>query len=128
MPNNMLLSACVRVTLLKEKLAARCLKSLTVMAAVSPVTAMAGVDLAGMANSAAVGSKSGLKSFLTIAQFIGVVFVGGGLIAARNRKDNPQIKVSHIVGAIAFGVMLIAIPEIIKRSQAQIGLTPINVG
>lgn len=128
MSNNMLLSACVRVTLLKEKMAARCLKSLTVMAAVSPVTAMAGVDIAGMANAAAVGSKSGLKSFLTIAQFIGVLFVGGGLIAAKNKKDNPQIKVSHIAGAIAFGVMLIAIPEIIKRSQAQIGLTPINVG
>lgn len=128
MPNTMLLSACVRVTLLKEKLTSRLAKGLTVMAAASPVTAFAGVDIAGMANAAAVGSKSGLKSALTIAQFVGVVFVIGGLVAAKTKKDNPQVKVSHIVGAIAFGVMLIAVPELIKRSQAQIGLAPITVG
>lgn len=128
MPNNMLLSACVRATLLKEKLTSRLAKGLTVMAAASPITALAGTDIAGMANAAAVGSKSGLKSALTIAQFVGVVFVIGGLVAAKTKKDNPQVKVSHIVGAIAFGVMLIAVPELIKRSQAQIGLAPITVG
>jgi hypothetical protein len=127
MSKHMLLSACVRATLLKEKVRDRLAKGLVAIAAASPVVASAD-DIAGMLSSAATGSSSATKSVLTIAQFVGVVFVCGGVIAAKTKKDNPQIKVSHIVGAIVFGVCLIAIPELIKRSQTQVGLTPINVG
>lgn len=127
MSKHMLLSACVRATLLKEKVRTYCFKSLAAVVAASPVVASAD-DIAGMLSSAATGSSSATKSVLTIAQFVGVVFVCGGVIAAKTKKDNPQIKVSHIVGAIVFGVCLIAVPELIKRSQTQVGLTPINVG
>lgn len=128
MSKHMLLSACVRATLLKEKVRDRLAKGLVAVVASSPILASADSDIAGMLSSAATGSSSATKSVLTIAQFVGVVFVCGGVIAAKTKKDNPQIKVSHIVGAIVFGVCLIAIPELIKRSQTQVGLTPINVG
>ncbi|WP_324609702.1 DUF6750 family protein, partial [Pseudomonas amygdali] len=68
------------------------------------------------------------KSALTIAQFAGVIFVIGGLVAAKNKKDNPQIKIGAIIASILFGVCLVVVPEIIKRSQAQVGLAPVDVG
>lgn len=129
MSNNMLLSVCVRANLFKDNVRSRFIKSLTAVAAASPVLAHAdGSDVAGMITSAATGGVTVTKGALQLAQMVGVIFVIGALIAAKNRKDNPQIKVSHIAGSLIFGVCLIAVPEIIKRSQSQVGLTPINVG
>jgi len=128
MPNDMMLNLSVRVYFLKAWLRQRFIAFLSGASAVLPVAAFADGDIADMADRAAEGAKSGLKSALVIAQFIGGIFVIGGLIAARNKKENPQIKVSHIIGAILFGVCLIVVPEIIKRAQTQVGLTPVNVG
>jgi len=128
MSRHMLLSVCVRATLLKDKLTQHFSKGLVAVAAASPVFANAGSDLAGMVTSTATGGVTITKGALSLAQMVGVVFVIGALIAAKNKNDNPQIKVSHIAGALIFGVCLIAVPEIIKRSQSQVGLTPINVG
>lgn len=129
MSRHMLLSVYVRATLLKDTVRQRFIKGLTALAAASPVLAHAdGSDLAGMTTSLATGGTTFSKNALSIAQVIGVVFVISALIMAKTKKDNPQIKVSHIAGSLVFGVCLIAVPEMIKRSQAQIGLTPINVG
>lgn len=129
MPKHMLLSACVRATLFKENIARRVIKGVAAMAAASPVFAYAdGNDLAGMVSTAATGGTTVTKGALNIAQMLGVIFVIGALIAAKTKKDNPQIKVSHIASSLIFGACLIAVPEIIKRSQNQVGLTPINVG
>ncbi|WP_160126018.1 DUF6750 family protein [Serratia sp. Z4] len=128
MPNDMMLNLSVRVYFLKVWLRQRFIAFLSAAAAALPVAAFADGDIADMADRAAEGAKSGLKSALVIAQFIGGIFVIGGLIAAKNKKENPQIKVSHIIGAILFGVCLIVVPEIIKRAQTQVGLTPVNVG
>jgi hypothetical protein len=125
----MLLSVCVRATLFKDNLTHHFAKGLVAIAAASPVLAHAdGSDLAGMVTSFAVGGVTVTKGALQLAQTAGVVFVMGGLIAAKNKKDNPQIKVSHIATSVIIGACLIAVPEIIKRSQSQAGLTPINVG
>lgn len=129
MSRHMLLSVCMRATLLKETVCQRFIKGLTALAATSPIFAYAdGSDLAGMSTSLATGGETFSKNALSLAQAVGVVFVIGAFIAAKTKKDNPQIKVSHIASALIFGVCLIAVPEMIKRSQAQIGLTPINVG
>jgi len=129
MSRHMLLSVCVRATLLKDKLTQHFAKGLVTVAAASPVFSYAdGSDLAGMVTSTATGGMTITKGALSLAQMVGVIFVIGALIAAKNKNDNPQIKVSHIAGALIFGVCLIAVPEIIKRSQSQVGLTPINVG
>lgn len=129
MSNNMLLSVCVRVTLAKDQIQSRIIKSLVAFASTSPLLAHAdGSDVAGMVTSVATGGVTVTQGALKLAQMLGVIAVIGALIAAKQRKDNPQIKISHIGGALVFGVCLIAVPEIIKRSQSQIGLTPINVG
>lgn len=129
MSQHMLLSVCVRATLLQDNVRQRFIKGLVAIAAASPVLAHAdGSDLAGMVTSFAVGGVTVTKGALQLAQTVGVVFVMGGLIAAKNKKDNPQIKVSHIATSVVIGACLIAVPEIIKRSQSQAGLTPINVG
>ncbi|MCU7063495.1 conjugal transfer protein TraR [Serratia ureilytica] len=128
MPNDMMLNLSVRVYFLKTWLRQRLSAFLSGAAAALPVAAFADGDIADMANRAAEGAKSGIKSSLTIAQFAGVFFVIGGLIAAKNKKDNPQVKTWHILASILFGVCLIVVPEIIKRAQTQVGLTPVNVG
>lgn len=119
----------LRVTLLKDQVGQRVKRALIVLVAANPVLAFAdGSDIAAMGNSAATGATSGTKSALTVAQFVGVLAVIGGLIAAKTKKDNPQVKTGHIIAAILFGVCLIVVPEIIKRSQSQVGLTPVDVG
>ncbi|AVB12238.1 MULTISPECIES: DUF6750 family protein [Pseudomonas] len=131
MSKDVMLCAAVRLSVFKDGLRQRALKCLTAAMAANPVLAFAGAagaDIAGMGDSAAVGATSLKKSALTIAQFVGVIFVIGGLVAAKNKKDNPQIKIGAIVASILFGVCLVVVPEIIKRSQAQVGLAPVDVG
>ncbi|RMM03854.1 TraR protein, partial [Pseudomonas amygdali pv. eriobotryae] len=122
MSKDVMLCAAVRLSVFKDGLRQRVLKGLTAAMAANPVLAFAGADIAGMGDSAAVGATSLRKSALTIAQFAGVIFVIGGLVAAKNKKDNPQIKIGAIIASILFGVCLVVVPEIIKRSQAQVGL------
>lgn len=129
MAKDMLLGVCVRATIIKDNIRGVLTKGIATLAASSPVFALAaGDDLAGMGSSVADGTDSLKKDALRVAQFFGVLFVIGALIAAKAKKDNPQIKVSHIVGALAIGVCLLAVPEMIKRSQNQLGLTPVSVG
>ncbi|MBN4174420.1 hypothetical protein GSU75_01625 [Pseudomonas savastanoi pv. phaseolicola] len=128
MSKDVMLCAAVRLSVFKDGLRQRVLKGLTAAMAANPVLAFAGADIAGMGDSAAVGATSLRKSALTIAQFAGVIFVIGGLVAAKNKKDNPQIKIGAIIASILFGVCLVVVPEIVKRSQAQVGLTPVDVG
>ncbi|KPB52345.1 MULTISPECIES: DUF6750 family protein [Pseudomonas syringae group genomosp. 2] len=128
MSKDVMLCAAVRLSVFKDGLRQRVLKVLTAAMAANPVLAFAGADIAGMGDSAAVGATSLRKSALTIAQFAGVIFVIGGLVAAKNKKDNPQIKIGAIIASILFGVCLVVVPEIIKRSQAQVGLAPVDVG
>ena len=128
MSKDVMLCAAVRLSVFKDGLHKHVMKGLTTVAATSPVMAFAADDIAQMGDSAATGATSGMKSALTIAQFAGVLFVIGGLIAAKNKKDNPQIKTGAIIASILFGVCLVVVPEIIKRSQAQVGLSPVDVG
>jgi cytochrome bd-type quinol oxidase subunit 2 len=128
MSNDTLLCAAVRFSVFKDGMRKRVFKGLAAVAASSPVFAMAADDLASMSDSAAEGAKTFQKNILVIAQMFGVVFVIGGLIAAKNKKDNPQIKTGAIVASVIFGAVLVVVPEIIKRSQAQIGLSPVDVG
>ncbi|KWT38966.1 conjugal transfer protein TraR, partial [Pseudomonas amygdali pv. aesculi] len=102
---DVMLCAAVRLSVFKDGLRQRVLKGLTAAMAANPVLAFAGADIAGMGDSAAVGATSLRKSALTIAQFAGVIFVIGGLVAAKNKKDNPQIKIGAIIASILFGLV-----------------------
>lgn len=128
MVNDLLLAASVRASFAGAWVRRRFLALLTAVQAALPAAAFADGDIAQMGERAAEGAKSGIKSALTIAQFAGVIFVIGGLIAAKTKKDNPHVKTWHIMAAILFGVCLIVVPEIIKRAQTQVGLAPVSVG
>lgn len=128
MPNDMMLKLSVHTCSLGAWLRQRFMTLLAGVAAVVPVVAFADGDLADMADRAAAGARSGITSVLTIAQLAGVLFVVGGLIAAKTKKDNPHVKTWHIIASILFGICLIVVPEIIRRAQTQVGLTPVTVG
>ena len=128
MLNNMVLRISVRVFQLQQVFRTLAVRGIALMFSALPVVAMADGDMADILDHVATGAKSGTKSSLTIAQFLGVLAVIGGLLAAKGKKDNPQVKTWHIVAAIALGAVLIVVPELIKRAQTQLGMTPVNVG
>ncbi len=129
MSQDMLLWAAVRVSIFKDTMRQRVVKGLVAAVATSPVLAFAeGEDVAAMGDAVAEGLTSLQKNLLIGAQFLGVLFVVGGLVAAKNKKNNPQITAGGIVGTVLIGVCLIAIPEIIKRGQSQVGLAPVDIG
>lgn len=126
--HNMVLWFFVHANQVREKLRHLFIKAImSIMAAFSPSILAANDDIAAIGERIAEGAKSGGKSAIIVAQFVGGIFVIGGLIAAKNKKDNPQIKVSHIVASLAFGACLIVIPEVIRRTQKQLGLTPVGM-
>ncbi|MBD8165395.1 DUF6750 family protein [Erwinia persicina] len=97
------------------------------LAFISPM-AMADGDVADMLNSVSVGATSGTRSVLNISVFAGVVSVVGSAIALKSMKNNPQIKPWMVALGFVGGLFLIAIPEIIKRGQTQMNMTPVSVG
>ena len=128
MLNNMLLRISVRLFQLQQSFRTLAVRGISLMFSAIPVVAMADGDVADILEHVATGAKSGTKSSLTIAQFLGVLAVIGGLLAAKGKKDNPQVKTWHIVASIALGAVMIVVPELIKRAQTQLGMTPVNVG
>ena len=129
MSKDVLLCAAVHLSVFKDGLRRRVMKGLMLAAAANPVLAFAaGDDLAAMGDSIAEGASATQKNWLTVAQFLGVIAVVGGFVAAKTKKDNPQVKVWHIAISIFVGACLIVVPELIKRTQAQAGLTPVDVG
>lgn len=121
-------AALARAFTLAESMRRLTLRGLLAYLALVSPAALADGDLASMANSLSEGATSGTKSILTIAQFIGVVGVVGSLIGFKAMKNNPQIKPGHIALGFFISLVLIAVPEIIKRGQTQMGMTPVAVG
>lgn len=121
-------AAFARVFVLSENMRRLILRALCAwIALISPV-AMAAGDLADMLDSVSSGAESGTKSVLVIAQFAGVCGVIGSIFALKAMKNNPQIR-PWMVGLTFFGsLVLIAVPEIIKRGQTQMNMTPVSVG
>lgn len=121
-------AACARVLLLSETLRALTLRALCAWLAFVSPWAFADGDLADMANSVSTGATSGTKSALNIAMFVGVCSVIGSLVALKSMKKDPQIKAWMVGLAFVVGLLLIAVPEIIKRGQTQMNMTPVSVG
>lgn len=121
-------AAFARALMLSESLRCLTLRGLSAWAAfISPV-AMADGDIADMLNSVSVGAKSGTSSVLTIAQFVGVCGIFGSLVAFKSMKNNPQVRPWMVGLGFVVSLVLIAIPEMIKRGQTQMGMTPVSVG
>ncbi|MHA4830433.1 DUF6750 family protein [Kluyvera intermedia] len=121
-------AAFARALILSETLRRQTLRGLMAwLAFISPM-AMADGDLADMANAVSVGASSGTKSALNIATFIGVVGVIGSIIALKSMKNNPQVKPWMVGLGFVGSLLLIAVPEMIKRGQTQMNMTPVSVG
>lgn len=120
--------ALVRALTLSESMRRLTLRGLMAYLALVSPAALADGDLASMMNAASEGAASGTKSILTIAQFVGVCGVFGSLIGFKSMKNNPQIKPAYVGLGFVISLLLIAIPEIIKRGQTQLGMTPVAVG
>ncbi|MBP2157411.1 DUF6750 family protein [Erwinia rhapontici] len=121
-------AAYARTLVLSEDLRRLSLRAICAwLTFISPM-AMADGDLADMLNSVSVGATSGTRSVLNIAVFAGVVGVVGSGIALKSMKNNPQIKPWMVGLGFVGSLFLIAIPEIIKRGQTQMNMTPVSVG
>ncbi|HBH6890080.1 TPA: conjugal transfer protein [Serratia marcescens] len=104
------------------------LRALTAWLALISPMAMADGDIADMFNSVSQGATSGTKSVLNIALFAGVCGVIGSIFAAKSMKNNPQIKLWMVLSGFVLSILLIVIPELIRRGQTQVGMTPVSVG
>ena len=117
-----------RALMLSEALRRQVLRALCAwLAFISPM-AMADGDIADILNNLSTGATSGTKSVLNIAIFVGVCGVIGSLFALKGMKNNPQIRPWMIVLGFAVSILLIVVPEFIKRGQTQLGMTPVSVG
>ncbi|MBY4841265.1 conjugal transfer protein (plasmid) [Pantoea stewartii] len=104
------------------------LRALTAWLALISPMAMADGDIADMFNSVSQGATSGTKSAINIAVFAGVVGVIGSLFALKSMKNNPQVRPWMVLVAFLVSILLIVVPELIRRGQTQVGMTPVSVG
>ncbi|MBU9819662.1 conjugal transfer protein [Rahnella sp. BCC 1045] len=121
-------AAFARALMLSETLRRHTLRGLCAYAALISPVAMADGDIADILNNVANGAKSGTTSTLTIAEFMGVIGIVGSLVALKSMKSNPQIKPWHVGLTFVVSLLLIVIPELIKRGQTQLGMTPVSIG
>ncbi|WP_426575583.1 DUF6750 family protein (plasmid) [Xenorhabdus stockiae] len=92
----------------------------------SPV-AKANDDIAGIFKSIARGAISVKDDIADVAFVIGIGFCVAGLLAMKNKKDNPRITVGGILTLFIVGLGLIALDQLISRGQKQMGLTPVSI-
>lgn len=96
-----------------------CAIALTIL----PGSAFADGDLADMLDAAAAGAKRGQTASLTIAQFVGVVLFIGSLLAFKKINTNPQITLGRCIGGLFVGALMVVVPELLSRSQKQVGMS-----
>lgn len=87
----------------------------------------AGGDLADMVDSAAQGAKRGQTASLTIAQCAGVVIFIVAVLSFRKINTNPQITLPRCIGGLVIGALLVVIPELMGRSQKQLGISATTI-
>lgn len=120
--------AYARALMLSETLRRHTLRALCAwLAFISPM-AMADGDMADMLNRVSTGATSATKSSLNIAVFAGVVGVIGSLFALKSMKNNPQVRPWMIITGFLVSILLIVVPELIKRGTTQMDMTPVSVG
>ncbi|MBY6260113.1 conjugal transfer protein TraR [Phytobacter diazotrophicus] len=92
-----------------------------------PGMALAAGDVADMIDSGAAGAKRVKSSGLDIFQMIGLFIFGGSLLAFKKVGNHPQVTVGRCCAGLAIGALLFVIPELISRSQKQMGMSSVTV-
>lgn len=95
--------------------------------AILPGSAFAAGDLADMLDAAADGAKRGQTAALTISQFVGVVLFIGSLLAFKKINTNPQITLGRCIGGLFIGALMVVVPELLSRSQKQVGMSATTI-
>lgn len=117
-----------RALMLSEALRRLTLRALCAWLALISPMAMADGDFADILNNVSQGATSGTKSALNIALFAGVCGVIGSLFALKSMKNNPQVRPWMVGLGFVVSILLIVVPELIRRGQTQMGMTPVSVG
>lgn len=87
----------------------------------------AGGDIADMFDAAAEGAKRGQTSTLTMAQFGGVLIFIAALLAFKKINTNPQVTLGRCIGGLIIGALLVVVPELLSRSQKQMGMSATTI-
>lgn len=115
-----------QLTLIKAR--ERMIQGLCALVAfLAPGIALADGDLADMFSAAATGAKSGKTSGLEIAQAIGVFVFIASLLAFKKIGTSPQVTLGRCCLGIAIGALLVVVPEIMSRTQKQLGTSSVNI-
>lgn len=128
MMNRITCAVFARALMLSETLRRAFLRALFAWVSFISPGAMAAGDLADIGVSVADGASSFTKSVLTFCTLLGVCSVVGSIIALKSMKNNPQVKPWMVAVGFVTGLLLLVIPELIKRGQTQMGMTPVSVG
>ncbi|EDT2962875.1 conjugal transfer protein TraR [Salmonella enterica subsp. enterica] len=102
-------------------------KLLLLPAALFPGAALAEGDVADMIGDVATGAESGQTSSLKIAQFVGVVIALAALFSFKKIGQNPQFTMGRCIVGLVVGVLLLAGPELMNRSQRQMGISATSI-
>lgn len=84
-------------------------------------------DIADMLDQAAAGAKRGKTSGLEIGQAIGVFIFIASLLAFKKVGTNPQVTVGRCVLGLVIGALLAVVPEVMNRSQKQMGTSSVTI-
>ncbi|CAI1216305.1 MULTISPECIES: DUF6750 family protein [Serratia] len=84
-------------------------------------------DIVGMIRNPLEGIYSLKEPIVKASMVIGVVciFIGIGLMAAK--KNNPQIKLWHVLILWVSGACFIALDQMASRTQKQMNLNPVGI-
>jgi type IV secretory pathway VirB2 component (pilin) len=85
-------------------------------------------DIAGMITAVLNGVTSLKEPIIKASMVIGLacILIAIGLMAGK--KNNPQIKIWHVLILMVAGACFIGIDQISSRSQKQMNLNPVSVG
>lgn len=92
-----------------------------------PRAVLADGDLADMVRSVGDGAKSAQTSSLTIAQFIGVIMFIGGLVGFKKVGKQGGIGLGACIASVIIGAVLAVAPEVMNRSQRQLGTSATTI-
>lgn len=92
-----------------------------------PRTVMADGDLFDMIRNVGDGAKGATGSTLNIAQFIGVVMFIGGLLGFKKVGKQNGLGLAGCIVSVIIGAILVVVPEVMNRSQRQLGISPATI-